>query len=140
MADTLTKSQRSRCMSLIRSKDTGPELVVRRLVHALGYRFRLHVRSLPGTPDVVLSRHRKIIEVRGCFWHMHACGRRALPKTRPAYWRAKLLRNKARDSKTGRLLRRHGWKVLVVWECQTRDVVRLTTRITEFLSEREVAA
>ncbi|MEM6755563.1 MAG: very short patch repair endonuclease, partial [Planctomycetota bacterium] len=106
MADFLTPPERSRLMSRIRSQDTKPELVVRRLVHAMGYRYRLHARDLPGTPDVVLPRLGKVIQVRGCFWHMHDCGRCRLPATRREYWRAKLERNRKRDAATDRALRR----------------------------------
>ncbi|HEY4311639.1 MAG TPA: very short patch repair endonuclease [Pirellulales bacterium] len=110
----MTPPQRSRCMSRIRSKDTKPELLVRRLVHAFGFRYRLHVRTLPGTPDLVFSSRRKVIHVNGCFWHMHNCGRCWIPMTRRKYWEAKLLRNRRRDQQTRRALRRLGWKVLTV--------------------------
>jgi DNA mismatch endonuclease (patch repair protein) len=132
--DTLSRKQRSVRMSLIRSKDTGPELRVRRLVHALGYRYRLHVRDLPGSPDLVLPRHRKIIFVHGCFWHRHVCphGKR-MPKSRLGYWRSKLMHNAARDVTVLRKLRRDGWRVLILWECQTRQQERLSRRIVQFL-------
>src|SRR5437016_4643637 len=103
-------------MAAVKSRDTTPEMLVRRLVHALGFRFRLHVRSLPGTPDLVLPRHRKIIIVNGCFWHLHNCPRCRIPSSQRAYWVLKLERNAARDRRTLRKLRRAGWKVLVVWE------------------------
>lgn len=123
-------------MSLIRSKNTEPELFVRRVVHALGYRFRLHVRSLPGTPDVVLPRLRKIIEVRGCFWHMHNCGQGHVPMSRQSYWSPKLEGNKVRDRESLIALKRLGWTVLVVWECETTDFKRLTARLNHFLNRR----
>jgi DNA mismatch endonuclease (patch repair protein) len=135
MADTFTRAERSRIMALVKSKDTTPELVVRRLVHALGYRYRLHVRALAGCPDLVFPRLHKIINVSGCFWHMHGCGRCRIPATRRGYWFAKLERNAARDRRTRRALRKAGWQVLVVWECQTiparRD--RLRTKVAAFL-------
>jgi DNA mismatch endonuclease, patch repair protein len=133
MADVLTPEQRSRCMSRVRAKDTKPELLVRRLVHSLGYRYRLHVRGLPGTPDMVFPSRRKVINISGCFWHMHRCGRCRIPLSRRAYWRVKLTRNRERDQQTRRGLRRLGWEVLTVWECQVTDTGKLTARITEFL-------
>ncbi|MBC7782259.1 MAG: DNA mismatch endonuclease Vsr [Burkholderiales bacterium] len=135
MADPFTKIERSRIMAAVKSKDTTPELVVRSIVHRLGHRFRLHVRSLPGTPDIVLSRHRKIIEVRGCFWHMHSCRRFRNPVTRKAWWREKFRRNVNRDKANLRRLRLAGWKVLVVWECETRSLERLKSRLNAFLEK-----
>lgn len=136
MADTFSKSERSRIMAAVKSGDTTPELIVRRVVHALGYRFRLHVRSLPGAPDLVFPRLRKIIFVSGCFWHRHTCGRCRIPVTRRRYWVAKIDSNAARDRRLQRALRRLGWGVMVVWECQTaaakRD--RLVARLKSFLS------
>ncbi len=120
-------------MAAVRSKDTGPEMVVRRLVHGLGFRYRLHVRGLPGTPDLVFPRLRKVIEVRGCFWHMHSCGACRLPAGNRAYWRAKLARNKVRDRRNGAALRRLGWSALTVWECQVRDREALAARVGRFL-------
>ncbi|MEX2169548.1 MAG: very short patch repair endonuclease [Pirellulales bacterium] len=136
MTDTFTKAERSRIMAAVKSKDTSPELVVRRLVHSLGYRYRLHVRSLPGTPDLVFPRLRKIINVSGCFWHMHSCGRCRIPTSRRRYWLAKLKRNAARDKRTAQALRRAGWQVLTVWECQTAPArrPRLEARVAAFLS------
>ena len=133
MADTLTPAQRSRCMAAIRSKNTGPEMLVRRLVHRLGYRYRLHVRGLPGTPDMVLPRHRKIIEVRGCFWHGHHCGAFTLPATRRKFWKAKFERNLQRDRLNLRRLRRAGWRVLVLWECEVNREGKLLSKISRFL-------
>lgn len=127
-------------MAAIRSKDTRPELVVRKLVHGMGYRYRLHVRSLPGTPDMVFASRRKVINVSGCFWHMHGCGRCRLPATRRRYWAAKLARNKSRDQRTRRALRRLGWDVLVVWECQTKSTDRLARRLRAFLGSRSRAS
>src|SRR2546423_15651402 len=100
---------------------------------SLGFRYQLHVANLPGTPDLVFPRLRRIIEVRGCFWHGHRCGRCRIPVTTRAYWVAKIERNRNRDSRTHRQLRRLGWEVLVVWECQTRNAARLGTRLREFL-------
>lgn len=108
-------------------------MIVRRIVHRLGYRYRLHVRGLPGTPDLVFPARRKVIDVRGCFWHMHVCGRCRIPASRRDYWVAKLQRNKDRDRRTRRALSRLGWKVLTVWECQTTDGVALAERLRAFL-------
>jgi len=137
MADTFTRAERSRIMALVKSKDTTPELAVRRLVHEMGFRYRLHVRSLPGAPDLVFPRLRKVIFVSGCFWHMHTCGRCRIPEARRAYWVAKLARNAARDTRLRRKLRRLGWHVLVVWECQTTPAKskRLGARLAAFLAK-----
>ncbi|MCX5677415.1 MAG: very short patch repair endonuclease [Planctomycetota bacterium] len=133
---TSVPRSRSRNMAAIRSRDTRPERIVRSLVHRLGYRFRLHVRDLEGRPDLVLPRHRLAIFVNGCFWHAHRCrcGRRC-PKTNSSYWRAKRLRNLARDQQVRKKLRRQGWVVLTVWECQTKDLHRLEQRLRKFLKE-----
>ncbi|HVX10202.1 MAG TPA: very short patch repair endonuclease [Pirellulales bacterium] len=134
--DTLTVAERSRRMSLVRAKDTKPELVVRRLVHSLGYRYRLHISSLPGCPDLVFPSRRKVILVHGCFWHQHSCklGDR-MPKSRLKFWRPKLERNRLRDTETMRSLRHLGWRVLIVWECQIfgKPRARLVKRICAFL-------
>jgi DNA mismatch endonuclease (patch repair protein) len=134
MSEKLTKAERSRIMAAVKSKGTRPELLVRRLVHQLGYRFRLHRRDLPGTPDIVLPSSRKIINVHGCFWHLHSCkhARRA-PVNNAAYWQAKRARNAARDRDSLRRLRREGWRVLTIWECQMRDAHRLSARVEKFL-------
>ena len=131
--DTLSPLQRSELMSRIRGKDTAPEWIVRRAVHGLGYRYRLHVKALPGTPDLVFSSRRKVIFVSGCFWHAHSCGHRSVPKTRSEYWVARLSRNQRRDRRVRRALRRRGWSVLTVWECQLRDTAKLQARLLRFL-------
>jgi len=132
--DVLTKEQRSYCMSRIRKTDTKPELVVRSIVHRLGYRFRLYRKDLPGCPDIVLPRHRKVIFVHGCWWHRHNCklGKRK-PKTRIDYWIPKLQGNKERHKKNLRKLRKLGWKVLTIWECQTRKPEKLVQKLVKFL-------
>lgn len=132
MADTVGPDERSRIMAAVKSKNTTPEIVVRRLVHAMGYRYRLHVRGLPGTPDLVFQSQRRIVNVSGCFWHMHGCGRCRIPATRRDYWLDKLHRNRERDKRTLRQLRKAGWRVLVVWECQTRDLPALEARLRRF--------
>ena len=125
-------------MSRIRGKDTKPELIVRRLVHGLGYRYRLHDRRLPGRPDLVFPGRRKVIFVHGCFWHRHDCRfGRVTPSTRRQFWMEKLEANKIRDTKNRRALRRLGWHVLVVWECQVAGSVRIAERVARFLDRDE---
>jgi len=121
-------------MSAIRGKDTKPELVVRKILYAMGFRYRLHVRALPGTPDIVLSSTRKIINVHGCFWHLHRCRRgRSTPKTNEKFWDTKRRENVARDRQARSALRKIGWDVLEIWECELGDRVRLINRIEAFL-------
>ena len=134
MADTFSKSERSRIMAAVKSKDTAPEMIVRRLVHSLGFRFRLHLRSLPGSPDLVFPSRHKIINVHGCFWHMHACGRCRIPASHRRYWLAKLQRNRDRDRRTRRKLRSLAYAVLTVWECQTHNPAALAKRLARFLN------
>lgn len=132
--DVMTPEQRSRCMAAIRGKDTGPELAVRRVLTAMGYRYRLHGRALPGRPDLVFASRRAVVFVHGCFWHRHTCTNgRVVPRTRREFWRAKLEGNAARDRLNKAALRRSGWRVLVVWECQLIDLPNLTSRLTRFL-------
>jgi DNA mismatch endonuclease (patch repair protein) len=134
--DVFTPAQRSAVMRRVHSENTAPEMAVRRLVHGLGYRYRLHDHSLPGRPDLVLPRLRAAIFVHGCFWHQHTCEAAARPASRSEYWNAKLDRNAARDRKNLRLLRMSGWATLVVWECQTRRLERLEKRLRAFLESR----
>ena len=136
MADVMTPEQRSRAMAQVRSKNTKPEMRVRSLLHRMGFRFRLHRRDLPGTPDIVLPKHRAAIFVHGCFWHVHSgCPRATTPSTRIAFWTEKLARNVDRDARKQRDLAAAGWRVLVVWECETRDAQALETRLRTFLTE-----
>lgn len=138
MSDVLTPEQRQLNMSRIRGKDTRPEMVVRSMVHRMGYRYRLHCSNLPGKPDLVLVRHRKIIFVHGCFWHMHKCRYgRVIPKTRAEFWQNKRLANVARDKRNLAKLKRAGWQVLVVWECWTRDLDMLRRRLEAFLGDEK---
>ena len=127
--------ERSALMARIRSKDTRPELTVRRMVHALGYRYVLHDRRLPGTPDLVFPSRHAVIFVDGCFWHGHDCGKRGTPKRNADFWERKIARNMARDRRDRRALRRLGWRVLVVRECAIRGpaLVRLQLRLIAFL-------
>ena len=133
MADTRSPEQRRRIMQSVGTRDTGPEMVVRRLLHRLGYRYRLHRRDLPGTPDIVLPGRRKIILVHGCFWHGHGCKKGRLPKSKPEYWGPKIARNRERDAEKQRALRDLGWDVLAVWQCEVADEAILAERLTQFL-------
>ena len=122
-------------MSHIRGKDTEPERAVRRKVHAMGFRFRLHVKTLPGKPDIVLPRHRKIIFVHGCFWHAHGCRTaQRPPATHARFWKEKFAKNVLRDRQHLRALWQAGWQVLVVWECETKDPDRLRAILAAFLA------
>lgn len=117
-----------------RGKDTKPEVAVRRMLHAMGYRFRLHRRDLPGTPDIVLPGRRKVVQVHGCFWHQHeGCSRATLPATRRDFWLPKLARNRQRDATAEAGLRALGWEVATVWECELRDLEGLGARLQRFL-------
>ena len=134
--DTLTPEQRSERMGRVRSKDTKLELRVRRLVHGMGYRYRLYRKDLPGKPDLVFPARRKVIFIHGCFWHRHSdpeCRLARLPKSRLDFWLPKLSATKERDAKTLSRLENLGWEVLTVWECQVREIETLEKRIREFL-------
>lgn len=135
--DTLTSEERSRRMAMVRGKDTKPELVVRRMIHGLGYRYRLHVSGLPGRPDLVFGSRKKVIFVHGCFWHRHAgCYRTRTPKSRVDFWQAKFQENVARDRRNKVWLTRQGWKYLIVWECETENSERVKKKVVKFLGER----
>lgn len=139
--DVFTPRQRSRCMSQIRAKDTKPELIVRRIVHAMGYRFRLHRRDLPGKPDLVFPGRRKIIFVHGCFWHRHeGCRLASEPKSSVDYWIPKFARTVRRDRVALALLEEQGWECLVVWECETQHTVPLKLNLGEFLGQKSCPA
>jgi DNA mismatch endonuclease, patch repair protein len=123
-------------MAAVRSRDTRPEKVVRSILHALGLRFRLHQASLPGSPDIVLARHRAIVFVHGCFWHSHSCPRGKPPNSRREFWLPKLAKNRARDKLQVKALRKLGWRVLVIWECQTKDHTQLTERLMRWIDSK----
>jgi DNA mismatch endonuclease, patch repair protein len=125
MADRLTPEQRRLNMSRVRGKDTAPELIVRRLLHSTGFRYRLHRRGLPGRPDIVLPKHDAAVQVHGCFWHGHACPLFRLPDTRTEFWRAKIEGNRRRDLAAVTALRALGWRTLIVWECALKGPGRL---------------
>ena len=134
MADVLTPEQRHRNMVAIRSRNTKPEMVVRRVAHSLGFRFRLHRKDLPGKPDLVFPRFRKVILVHGCFWHMHDCpAGRVTPKTNAEFWQRKRHGNVERDARTAEALKALGWAVLDVWECQTKDTELVKNLLADFL-------
>jgi DNA mismatch endonuclease, patch repair protein len=135
MVDVLTPQQRSFNMSRIRNRDTKPEIIVRSIVHGMGYRYRLHKGDLPGKPDLVFVRHGKIINVHGCFFHMHECKYgKVVPATNSEFWSTKRLSNVERDRRNLRSLRKAGWKVMTVWECETKHVDALAKKIERFLS------
>ena len=124
-------------MQSVKSRNTGPELIVRRLLHGMGYRYRLHRKDLPGRPDIALISRRKTIFVHGCFWHGHGCPKGRLPKSRLEYWKKKLDENKKRDRTKQEQLRSLGWRVLVIWQCETRDMDVLALRIQDFVEGNE---
>jgi DNA mismatch endonuclease (patch repair protein) len=136
--DTLSPAQRSRLMSHIRRRDTGPELLIRSMLHRLGYRFRVHRKDLPGTPDLVFPGRRSVLFVHGCFWHGHTCRCGRQPSSNVAFWNEKLDRNKERDTRVESQLRKSGWRVLAIWECEAKDSPKLEKRLTRFL-ERQIA-
>lgn len=125
MADVLTPEQRQLNMSRIKGKDTKPEMLIRRGLHARGLRYRLHDRSLPGRPDLVFPKYRTAVFIHGCFWHAHGCALSKLPATRQDFWQTKLAANAARDRKAVDALQTAGWRVLVIWECALRGSGRL---------------
>lgn len=137
MTDKLSPERRSANMGKIQSKDTSPEMIVRRLVYCLGYRYRLHRKDLPGKPDLVFSGRKKIIFVHGCFWHQHSittCKIARIPKSRTDYWIPKLQHNVERDSEHQRVLEAGGWKILVIWECEVKNMDEMKKTISKFLS------
>lgn len=136
MTDKFDPEKRSEIMSCIKGKDTKPEKIVRSLLHKMGYRFRLHVKELPGKPDIVLPRHKKIILVHGCFWHGHLnCKRASRPANNSEFWNRKIDSNIARDEENLKKLRCQGWEVLVVWQCQTGDIEALRKKLIKFMGK-----
>ena len=141
MSDRLTPAERSEQMRRIRKRDTKPELLVRRAAHALDFRFRLHRRDLPGSPDLVFPRYHKVVFVHGCFWHQHeGCRLKRQPKTRLDYWLPKLARNVERDQEVCRKLADLAWESLIVWECETKDPGALAATLRRFLDRRRYIA
>ncbi|MCG7972473.1 MAG: DNA mismatch endonuclease Vsr [Candidatus Thiodiazotropha taylori] len=136
MTDILTPKERSRLMASVRSKDTKPEMIVRSLVHRLGYRYRLHRKGLPGKPDLVFPGRKAVIFVHGCFWHQHpGCKAATIPKTNTEFWKEKLQLNVQRDQHAINELEHAGWNVWVIWECETGNTEALTARVNEYLSK-----
>lgn len=131
--DTRSPEQRRRIMQSVGRKDTGAEVAVRRLLHRLGYRYRLHVGTLPGKPDIAFAPRRRVVFVHGCFWHGHGCKKGQLPKSNQAYWQPKIESNKSRDASVQARLEADGWRVLTVWECQTKDDIGLSAELSSFL-------
>ena len=137
MTDIYSQEKRSKIMARVPAGGTKPELLVRQVAHGLGYRFRLHKETLPGRPDLVFPRHRKVIFVHGCFWHGHDnCGKAKRPETNKVFWEQKLSRNTERDLQNVTALKESGWVVLVVWECETRNRGQLTAKIAWFLGNK----
>lgn len=135
MADVFSPAKRSAVMRSVRSRDTGPELVVRRCAHALGFRFRLHRKDLPGAPDLVFPSRRVALFVHGCFWHGHTCARGArIPATNTDYWLAKIERNRTRHIRVVSALKASGWRADIIWECETRDAGELASRLLALLA------
>jgi DNA mismatch endonuclease, patch repair protein len=135
--DILSKAQRSALMSRVRSKNTKPEMIVRRLLHAMGYRYRLHSPDLPGRPDIVLPRYRTAILVHGCFWHAcpHCKKGSRLPVTHASFWASKIAKNVHRDAQAKRRLKAEGWRVIVLWECQTKRETTLLTKLRPLIGQ-----
>lgn len=134
MSDVFSKEKRSWIMSRISGRDTKPEIIVRKLIHCLGFRFRLHVRTLPGNPDIVLPRHRKVIFVHGCFWHGHEnCKRSKKPSTNTGFWDKKISDNVERDKAVTATLNKLGWQSLTIWQCDIRDREKINNLLRSYL-------
>lgn len=138
MTDIFSPEKRSLIMSKIRGKNTNPEMKVRKLIFSMGFRYRLHRKDLPGCPDIVFPGRKKVIFVHGCFWHNHDCKEGRIPKSNTNYWQHKLERNKIRDAEHQAELETRGWRVLVIWQCQTMNVENLKTEINFFLSAQKM--
>ena len=134
MTDSISKARRSANMRAVPSRNTRPEILVRRMAHSLGFRFRLHRPNLPGKPDIAFPAQQKAIFVHGCFWHQHkGCKRATVPKSNRNFWRLKLARNVARDAMQLAAIRKRGWRALVVWECEIKNERRLAAKMRRFL-------
>lgn len=136
MVDNRTVESRSALMARVKQKNTTPEMIVRRLLHRMGYRFRLHQKDLPGRPDIVLSRHKKVVFVHGCFWHRHDCKKATMPKTNQDFWKNKFQTNIDRDTKVLLSIKERGWETLTIWECEAQDGDKLELRLLKFLGEK----
>jgi DNA mismatch endonuclease (patch repair protein) len=136
VTDHVSPEKRSKIMAAVRSSNTAPEMAVRQMVHGLGYRYRLHVQALPGKPDLVFPSRRKVIFVHGCFWHRHArCRYATSPKTRTEFWKDKFSTNVTRDRRVRRELKKLGWSILTIWQCELKKPQELEVRIDEFLAD-----
>ena len=134
MSDVFSRKKRSWIMARISGSNTKPEIIVRKILYGMGYRYRINVRKLPGTPDIVLSKHKKVIFVHGCFWHGHqSCRKKALPKSNKAFWVQKITKNRERDQRTTRQLKRLGWRTLTIWECHTKDLEKVKNTLERFM-------
>jgi DNA mismatch endonuclease, patch repair protein len=145
LVDIVDKAIRSRMMAAIKGKNTKPELVVRRALHAAGFRFRLHVRKLPGKPDIVLKKYNAAIFVHGCFWHGHTCEQFRWPKSRQEFWRSKITGNQIRDAEVTKMVLAEGWRILLIWECALRGkdlpgATRVANRCGKWLQSNSVYA
>jgi DNA mismatch endonuclease (patch repair protein) len=135
MVDVVDSATRSRMMSGIKGSNTKPEILIRKLLHHNGFRYRLHVRDLPGKPDIVLPRYKAVVFIHGCFWHGHSCPLFKWPATRPEFWKEKIEKNRANDSKAKTKLLNSGWRVCVVWECRTRGNRKNSEEVVQLLAE-----
>ncbi|TIL38587.1 very short patch repair endonuclease [Mesorhizobium sp.] len=135
--DNLTSKKRSELMSRVRGRDTKPEMIVRKLLHSRGWRYRLHVKGLPGTPDIVFGRRKSAIFVNGCFWHGHPCKLGTRPKTRETFWAEKIRANRSRDIRKSDELTSKGWRVMTVWQCELADPDAAVSKIEAFLKAFE---
>jgi DNA mismatch endonuclease (patch repair protein) len=133
MTDNRTPAQRRKNMQAVRTKNTAPEKLVRSLLHRLGFRFTLHRKDLPGTPDIILPARKRVLFVHGCYWHGHNCSRGRSSATNVEFWRRKISVNKDRDDRARQLLRKEGWKVLIVWQCETKNCTQLKERLSRFM-------
>ena len=139
MTNLFLPENRSALMARISSKNTKPEMKVRKFLHAKGYRYRLHVKELPGTPDIVLPKYRTVIQVRGCFWHQHSCPEGRIPKTRRDFWAVKLSKNVQRDQKNDLAIQSMGWSLIIIWECELKSATKLNDRmehVTKLIAEQ----
>ena len=134
--DTRTAKKRHEIMAAVHSKNTGPEIAIRKLLHLLGYRFRLHNKSLAGCPDIVFPIRQKVIFVHGCFWHGHNCEKGRLPKSRLDYWKPKITTNKKRDRRNKARLKREGWEACIIWQCELRNQNLLSAKLKKFLDNQ----
>lgn len=140
MSDIFTREKRSWIMSHVKGKDSSPELLVRKIVHKMGYRFRLHSNKLPGKPDIVLPKHRKVIFVHGCFWHGHeGCSRSKRPSSNIEFWENKITRTIQRDNHVIEELRKMKWEVLIIWQCEISKVECLSNKLSEFFQREELS-